>query len=42
LRTVLSDRLVGREISRTDFFWKNYIRRTLPIMDMVSTPEVPS
>jgi hypothetical protein len=38
LRTVLRDRLVSRTISRTDFFWRKYIRLTLPIMAMVITP----
>ncbi len=41
LRTVLRDRLVALEISRTDFFWRNHIRRTLPIMAMVITPHTP-
>ena len=38
LRTVLRDKLVSRTISRTDFFSRKYIRRTLPIMAMVITP----
>jgi hypothetical protein len=38
LRTVLRDKLVMRAISRTDFFWRCRIRRTLPIMAMVITP----
>ena len=38
LRTVLRDKLVSRTISRTDFFWRKNIRRTLPIMAMVITP----
>jgi hypothetical protein len=35
---VLRDKLVSRTISRTDFFWRKYIRLTLPIMAMVITP----
>ena len=34
-------RLVAREISRSDFFWRNHIRRTLPIMAMMITPRFP-
>ena len=40
LRTVLRDKLVSRTISRTDFFSRKYIRRTLPIMAMVITPSL--
>jgi hypothetical protein len=35
---VLRDKLVIREISRMDFFWRWNIRRTLPSMAMVITP----
>ena len=34
----MRDKLVSRTISRTDFFSRKYIRRTLPIMPMVITP----
>jgi hypothetical protein len=40
-RTVLRDRLVALTISRTDFFSRRCIRRTLPIMAMVITPRTP-
>ena len=38
LLMVLRDKLVIREISRMDFFWRRNIRRTLPSMAMVITP----
>ncbi len=37
-RNELRDKLVSRTISRTDFFSRKCIRRTLPIMAMVITP----
>ena len=42
LRTVLRDRLVVREISRTDFSWRKRIRRILPIIVMVITSHIPA
>ena len=41
LRTVFLARLVALTISRTDFFSRWRIRKTLPIMAMVITPRTP-
>jgi hypothetical protein len=41
LRTVFLARLVALTISRTDFFSRCRIRKTLPIMAMVITPHTP-
>jgi len=41
LRTVLRDKLVARTISRTDFFSRKCIHRTLPVMAMVITSCIP-